>query len=380
MDDNGRPVAEIDAFFEDFVARGNSVGSVRSYAYDLRRWWRWLVVVGVRWDRATSSEVRDFVLWMMSTTKEGGAKSPSPPGRSGTVNAVTRKRYLDDHYQPRTVRHSNAVLRTFYEYWIDVGLGPLRNPVIRESMAGRRAHAHHRPLEPFQPGGRLRYNPAVPTRKLRAMPEDRWVEFFARMRSHRDRAIVAIAVSNGARAGEILGMRGEDVDWGQQLVRVRRKGTCAEQWLPGSSQAFVWLRLYLADVGSPPADGPIWVTLRQRTGSDGPYRSPLSYDALRAVFARANQALGSNWTMHDLRHTAALRMAHDEHLSLRDVQVILGHAHVTTTQIYLNEDDEAVIDRVHRHLSEQAAKPPSPPRPALGYDPATLEVLFGSSR
>ena len=35
MDDHGRPIAEIDAFFEDFVARGNSVGSVRSYAYDL---------------------------------------------------------------------------------------------------------------------------------------------------------------------------------------------------------------------------------------------------------------------------------------------------------------------------------------------------------
>ena len=48
----------------------------------------------------------------------------------GTVNPVTRKRYLGDQYEPRTIRHSNAVIRAFYEYWIeDVGAGPLINPV-----------------------------------------------------------------------------------------------------------------------------------------------------------------------------------------------------------------------------------------------------------
>jgi len=35
---------------------------------------------------------------------------------------------------------------------------------------------------------------------------------------------------------------------------------------------------------------------------------PLTYDALRAVLRRANDHLGANWTMHDLRHTCALRI------------------------------------------------------------------------
>lgn len=68
---------------------------------------------------------------------------------------------------------------------------------------------------------------------------------FAALRSDRDRAIVAIVISNGARAAELLGVRASDVDWGDQLVRVRRKGSDAEQWLPASAEAFVWLRLYL---------------------------------------------------------------------------------------------------------------------------------------
>ncbi|MCZ1011853.1 hypothetical protein [Streptomyces lydicus] len=37
------------------VARDNRTGSVRSYAYDLLRWWRWLRAVDAEWHRATTS-------------------------------------------------------------------------------------------------------------------------------------------------------------------------------------------------------------------------------------------------------------------------------------------------------------------------------------
>jgi len=64
-------------------------------------------------------------------------------------------------------------------------------------------------------------------------PARRLNELFAGLRSNRDRAILALGISNGARASELLGVRGADLDWGEQLVRVSRKGTGAEQWLPG---------------------------------------------------------------------------------------------------------------------------------------------------
>ncbi len=69
------------------------------------------------------------------------------------------------------------------------------------------------------------------------MSDERWNQLFAALRSNRDRAIVALAISNGARASELLGMKGVDVDWGDQLVRVVRKGAQAEQWLPASAEA-----------------------------------------------------------------------------------------------------------------------------------------------
>jgi integrase/recombinase XerD len=64
VDPTGDTVEPIQRFLRDFVARGNRIGSVRSYAYGLLRWWRWLVAVGVDWDKVTSAEVRDFVLWL----------------------------------------------------------------------------------------------------------------------------------------------------------------------------------------------------------------------------------------------------------------------------------------------------------------------------
>lgn len=373
LDDAGAPIEPVRIYLREFAARGNRPTSVRSYAYVLLRWWRWLEAVDVEWDRASAAEVRDLVLWLQANPK-------SPTGRIavGSVNAVTGKPVLGSGYAARTIRHTNAVLASFYDFWVEEASTLLVNPVTRRPTGDSRANAHHNPLRPYRPVGGYRYNPKLPRRLPRAMSDEQWTAVFGQLRSNRDRALLALAVSCGARAGELLGIRGCDVNWGEQLVMVRRKGSDAEQWLPASSEAFVWLRLYWSERTKPAPNEPIWDQLRIR-GRDGELPRGLSYDALRAVLRRVNAALGTNWTMHDLRHTCALRMAHDQRLSLRDVQTILGHAQLSTTvAVYLVEDASAVIDRVSRHLAERADRPPDPaPGPSVGYDAADLSVLFG---
>lgn len=374
QDGLGQPVAPVQAFLRDFTACGNSAGSVRSYAMDLLRWWRFLSAIGVSWDQATPSEVRDFVLWFQQATKPIAAVRNQSSAIAGTVNPITRKTYLDDKYKPTTIRHSNAVLRSFYDFWIERGEGPMFNPVVREhGRGGSRANAHHNPLQPFRVEGRLRYNPRLPKRKPRMMPDEEWERLFASMTSNRDRAIVSVDVSSGARASELLGMTCADIDWGDQLIRVIRKGTRAEQWLPVSPEAIVWLRLYLNDIGPVGPKAPVWQTLYRRGGE----RQALNYDALRAVLRRTNAKLGTNWTMHDFRHTAGKRMARDPGLSLLDVQTILGHAHLSTTQLYLEEDDAEVFTRVLKHLADRQQAKPIPPPVANGYNPDDLDILFG---
>ena len=148
----------------------------------------------------------------------------------------------------------------------------------------------------------------------------------------------------------------------------------------------MWLRLYQSGLaGAVPLgrDDPLWVTRRR------PFR-PLTYHAARAMFSRATAALGANWTLHDLRHTAAYRMARDPLLPLTDVQWVLGHAHLSTTQLYLTPMPADVIAGVlahHRRGRPGAVGDPvggvdgtaesAPTAAASMYRQDSLDVLFG---
>ncbi|MGW2190689.1 site-specific integrase [Streptomyces sp. NPDC001719] len=181
-----------------------------------------------------------------------------------------------------------------------------------------------RGADPLQPQDSQEQAPRDPRRTLERP--------LAALRSNRDRALLSLDISNAARASEALGLRGVDLDWGDQLVRVNRKGSDDAQWLPASPDAFVWLRLYLAELGPLGPNDLIRWTLRRRDRGDGPRLQPMNYEALRAVFRRFNTVLGANYTMHDLRHTAALRMSRDKNLTLLDVQTILGHTRTSAPQ------------------------------------------------
>jgi site-specific recombinase XerD len=149
------------------------------------------------------------------------------------------------------------------------------------------------------------------------------------------------------------------------------KGSRAREQVPASVDSFAWLALYLAEDRPPLVEGgPVWWTRTQQP-------RPLTYHAARAVLQRANTVLGTNWTLHDLRHSAAMRMVHDRQLSLTDVQWVLGHAHLTTTQLYLTPTQDEVVQAVRAHHARRARRREDSPPPAPGYDPQSLAVLFG---
>jgi site-specific recombinase XerD len=194
---------------------------------------------------------------------------------------------------------------------------------------------------------------------------------FAAMVCDRDRALLAFYVSTGARASELLGVRVDRVDVGRQLIGVHRKGSGRLQWLPASADAFVWLRLYQEHQPRPEGEQALWLTRR------APHR-PLTYPAMRRVLQRANAELGTAWTLHDFRHTAAQRMIADPKLSLSDVQWVLGHAQLSTTQVYLQPREDEVVARVLDHHQHRAEKPV--PRPPVGgYRPEVLRTLLGGT-
>jgi site-specific recombinase XerD len=372
VDADGVAVAAAAAYFQDLLAAGRAESTVRSYGMDLLRWFRFLRAAGVAWDQVTRAEARDFCRWLQVTGKQS-----RPDWRTGDRAGAPVGVWAGEAYAPSVRAHSETVLRAFYDFHLTVGSGPVFNPFpLDRSRRGGRAHAHHNPMERYRNERSGLYRPRVPDRIPRSIPDSEFNEIFAGLPSHRDRALVAFYVSTGARASELLSATLAGVDPGRQLITVIRKGTRELQELPASTDAFVWLRLYQVEMAELIPRGrrqPLWWAARR------PAR-PLTYHAVHRMFERVNARAGTTATLHSLRHTAAYRMAEDPALPLTDVQLVLGHAQLTTTQIYLTPRKEDVIRRVLAHHAEQTRQVSvrARPAPAPRYRPEVLDVLFGN--
>lgn len=360
---DGQPVVAWVSFRSELVACGCSASTCRSYAHDVLRWLRFLAALGISWQQASRVEVRDFVRWLRVADNPARCRGLRSGGRPapGSLNAATGKAYLAAGYAPRTINHALSVLGEFYQHAVDAGLGPLHSPVpLRRSASTVLGPSGSRSAV----GGSM-YRQREPVAQPRAVPESLLQQVFAALRHDRDRALIAVALSSGARASELLSMVRNGIDIGLGVVSVVPKGRPGRVWIPVAPEALVLMGRYLASrpPGSP--HDPVWVTVRR------PAR-PLTYFALRQVLERVNVQLGSNITWHDFRHTFAHRLLADDRLSLTDVQTLMRHRSLTTLTDYSAVRLEELVSRLHEHLS----RPVPRPTPAVGYDHGDLQVLF----
>ena len=339
--------------------------TARSYANDLLRWFRLLSLLDVSWDRATRTEAEVLVGWMRAADNPQRRRSAGGAGQAGLVNQRTGKRQLQLGYALATINHQLAVLAGFYDFHASFGQGPAANPV--PSSAQRRARlAHRSPMEPQAEYHRAPLRQRDPQLTPRAIPDALVDELFTVLRSHRDCALISMFLSSGARASELLGVLGGQVDWTRQQLWVVSKGTRAVQPVPASPQALRHLALYFDQRGTPGPDEPIWRT------EHGPTR-PLTYSAARRILQRANTVLGTDWSLHDLRHTTIERLTADETLSMPEIMAITRHARVSSLQPYLRPRVEQVIDKLQRHQNQ----PRPAPTPTPGYDADDFRTVFG---
>ena len=161
----------------------------------------------------------------------------------------------------------------------------------------------------------------------------------------RDRALLELLYSAGTRASEAVGLDHGDLDLARGIARVRGKGK-KERLAVVGSHAQRALREYLADperpvplasAGNAVFLGPRGTRLVTRT-----LQRIVEDNALKAGLARKP-------TPHMLRHSFATHLL-DGGGDLRSVQGLLGHAHLTTTQIYTHVSIERlreVYERAH---------------------------------
>ena len=270
------------------VERGVSRNTLSAYRRDLRRWTAYLASVGVdRPDDVREAHVAEF----LARLREGDDQHPALAATSAARTLVA-------------VRGLHRFLAL--EGVLDVD--PART------------------VSPPKPPSRL--PKAIPVEDVERLLDAASVGDTPA--SLRDRALLEVLYGTGARISEAVGLDVDDVEGEEGVVRLRGKGG-KERIVPLGSYAGSALSAWL--VRGRPAfasrgTGTPALFLNARGGR---LSRQSAWSVLRACAERAH--LGGHLSPHTLRHSFATHLL-EGGADVRVVQELLGHASVTTTQIY----------------------------------------------
>ena len=297
-------------------------------------------------------EVEDFLVWL--AVEKGRA--------TNTLSAYRRDlvRYRD-HLGRRGVGVVDAAeddVLAFIHVLVGEGLAPAS--ITRTLVAVRGLHRFlvAEEVRPDDPAAEVEM-PRVP----RGLPKALTVEQVTALIevvtgddpvARRDRAILETLYGTGVRISELVGMSLGDVDLHDGLVRVLGKGS-KERIVPIGRHAAIALSEWTASSGRGAMEPERWarredaeaVFLNQRGGR-------LSRQGAWGVVTKHGRTvgLGTELTPHVLRHSCATHML-DHGADIRTVQELLGHASISTTQIYTKVSTERLLS-VYRSAHPRA--------------------------
>ncbi len=244
---------------------------------------------------------------------------------------------------------STAHLRT----WLAEGqrAGWSRSTTARRSAAARSftAWSARQGLLPRDPGGRLasarraRHLPRVlEAAEARRLCEAAEARADAGPLGLRDHALVELLYATGARVGEVVGADLADVDRGRRSLLVTGKGDkqrVVPLGLPALRALDAWLTRGRPAVAGPRSPDALFL------GARG---GRLDQRQARSAVTRVARAAGlDDVHPHALRHSAATHVL-DGGADLTSVQELLGHATLTTTEIYTHVSQARLLAAYHR--------------------------------
>jgi integrase/recombinase XerD len=145
----------------------------------------------------------------------------------------------------------------------------------------------------------------------------------------RDRAMLELMYASGLRVSELVGLRSVQLGLAEGVVRVTGKGS-KERLVPFGAEAAAWLQRYLAGARAAILKGRASEALFV-TGRGGAMTRQMAWKLVKTHALRAGVRVPLS--PHTLRHAFATHLL-NHGADLRAVQMLLGHADISTTTIY----------------------------------------------
>ena len=145
----------------------------------------------------------------------------------------------------------------------------------------------------------------------------------------RDRTMLELMYASGLRVSELVLIKGVEVGMNEGVLRITGKGN-KTRLVPFGEEARRWMERYLADARSTILDGKSTDALFV-TSLGGPMTRQMFWTLIKKYAVRAG--INAPLSPHTLRHAFATHLL-NHGADLRVVQLLLGHADISTTQIY----------------------------------------------
>ena len=145
----------------------------------------------------------------------------------------------------------------------------------------------------------------------------------------RDRTMLELMYASGLRVSELVGLQSVHLSLSDSALRVTGKGA-RERLVPFGEEAHGWIERYLAEARAPILGGQTSSALFV-TGRGGPMTRQMFWKLIKAHALRGG--VESPLSPHTLRHAFATHLL-NHGADLRAVQLLLGHADISTTTIY----------------------------------------------
>lgn len=315
-------VTLVNTYLAYLTDRNYSPQTVRTFAFALLAFCRWLLSEEIELDEVTTEVLLDYLR---------ACRQAKVPGRPGP-NVLHMDGRRADAYRPSTINLRLAVIQGLFAFRC-MRDPDAKNPVPKGKEA-RRPSAGERVGMLSHVARRPRHRSPLRLREPRPLPRslDRQevVALVESLRSFRDRAIAGLMVFCGLRAGEVLALEVKDVDIGGRWLKISGKGR-KERRIPLDVDVAGMIQTYLL------AERPETTSKALFVVAKGPNRGqPLTPAGLRTIFryhrAKADVPAGHP---HALRHTFGTALA-EAGVDLAVMQALLGHAHIDTTARYIH--------------------------------------------
>jgi site-specific recombinase XerD len=314
----GREVAWVNRFLDRECVRRLAETTLRSYAMDLLHFLRWWVSgnhTDAITERAlTASVLPDYVRFQAAQHPRLAAATINR--RVGAVERALHNEF------PHATGPQVPGFQHYYWRRSPLGYGRLR-PAL----------------------SRLRVN--EPKRLLVPLSVDEVAQFWSSFRTSRDLAIVGLMLLQGLRSKEVIALDRDDVLLAESQIRVQGKGS-KTRLLPLVSETVQLLDHYLRLERPAACGSALFVSLK------GPARGArITPPGLRSLFRYHRRTSHiSDAHPHRFRHTFASDMLRAG-ISLPALMHLMGHAHISTTMIYVHISPRDIFEQYTRAVAQQ---------------------------